>query len=60
MEGWRSHERFVKRRYYTQVKEREAKDARGKDGLAIEAGKNITAMKKKRRTKKKKKTQEEN
>jgi hypothetical protein len=65
MEGWRSHERFVKRRYYTQEKEREAKDARRKDGMAIGAGTNITATKKKKKKKKtkkkkEKKTQKEN
>jgi hypothetical protein len=48
------NDRLLNRRYHTKCKEREAKDARGKPGIAIEARTNITATKKEKKTKKKK------
>jgi hypothetical protein len=42
-------ERLLNRRYHTKCEERKTKDARGKLGIAFEAGTNITATKKKKK-----------
>ena len=44
-----SDERLLNRLYHTKYEERETKDARGKPGIAFEAGTNITATKKKKK-----------
>jgi hypothetical protein len=48
------NERLLNRLYHIKYKEREAKDARGKPGITIEAGTNITATNRNKKKKRKK------